>query len=134
MKKKGKNKHHQPFTPEEDDTIIKAHAKFDRSTLPCKLLKRSFSLRVGTNSSSPYGFDLSNLDFSKFPQLCLYPLIAHQVEFCLFQFPSVMYLSVHYHIRWNFAFIKSFTSNASSINISESLFTPDSNLTRIRIE
>ncbi|KAG5573448.1 hypothetical protein H5410_063214 [Solanum commersonii] len=39
---------------------------------PQMLLKRSFNIRAGTNPGSPYGSDLSNLDFSKFPQLCIY--------------------------------------------------------------
>ncbi|KAK4731356.1 hypothetical protein R3W88_024344 [Solanum pinnatisectum] len=88
---------HQPFNPEEDDTIIKAYAQFGNQWAliarlllvrtnnhpsmsedltfenPQLLLKRSLSIRIGTNPCSSYEFDLSNLDFSKFPQLCLYP-------------------------------------------------------------
>ncbi|XP_015159282.1 transcriptional activator Myb-like [Solanum tuberosum] len=89
---------HQPFTPEEDNTIIRAQAKLDNaiknhwnSTLkrkrastsedlilenPQPLLKKSLSIREGKNSGIPYRSAQSNLGFHRFPQLCVYPHIA----------------------------------------------------------
>ncbi|KAH0682937.1 hypothetical protein KY289_020689 [Solanum tuberosum] len=69
---------HRHFTLDEDDTIIKAHAKFEDLTFktPQPPLKKLFSNREGINSGSPYRSDLSNLDFSRFPELCLYRYVA----------------------------------------------------------
>uniref|UniRef100_M1DC15 Myb n=1 Tax=Solanum tuberosum TaxID=4113 RepID=M1DC15_SOLTU len=68
---------HQPFTPEEDNTIIRAQAKLDLILEnPQPLLKKSLSIREGKNSGIPYRSAQSNLGFHRFPQLCVYPHIA----------------------------------------------------------
>ncbi|KAG5587034.1 hypothetical protein H5410_047468 [Solanum commersonii] len=79
----------QPFTPEEDDTITKAYAKFRRVQI----------------------------------QLFHYPPVAPPGRILPLLVTSVVSLSAHYLIRWNFASFTNFTSNVRSINIFESLFT-----------
>ncbi|KAG5586988.1 hypothetical protein H5410_047422 [Solanum commersonii] len=83
----------QPFTPKEDDIIIKAYAKFSNQwALIAHLLlgqtnnmtknywkftlKRKHPYMTSTNPGSLYESNLSNLDFSKSPQLFHYPPVA----------------------------------------------------------
>ncbi|TMW87281.1 hypothetical protein EJD97_020152, partial [Solanum chilense] len=68
---------HQPFTFEEDNTIIRAHAKLDLTMEnPQTPLKKSLSIGEGQNLGIPYRPELSNFGFDRFPPFCLYPHIA----------------------------------------------------------
>ncbi|KAK4733819.1 hypothetical protein R3W88_008080 [Solanum pinnatisectum] len=99
----GKSLEHQPFTLEEDN-IIRGHEKLGNRwakiarlikdfTLenPQPPLKKSFNIRAGKNSGSPYRSDLSNLGFDRFPRLCLYPHITPPAQIL----PFSVFLSLY---------------------------------------